>query len=107
MSAHWPVADPDSKRTCGHRRCSKSTWAAVGLFIAAGALVASAVTYGYAHPFAAWLAPVTEAGVALGVCGLVAACWPHPRDDGLEALIEATREDLPDHVPAEWVEEFS
>ena len=28
------------------------------------------------------------------------------RDGGIEALIEATREDMPSHVPDEWTDEF-
>ena len=92
---NWPVADPDAKRECGHRRCRRSILAAAFLCTAGGAAVTAAVTYAIGTPAETWPAPTAIAGLLVGVAGAVAACWPHPRewrDDGWMAIVNATRE---------------
>lgn len=101
----WPVADPDAKRDCGHRRCARSILAAALLCTAGGAVVAAAVTYAIATPGQTWPAPAAVTGLLIGIAGAAAACWPHPAetDADLEALIDATREF---YVPTAWEKEF-
>jgi hypothetical protein len=54
-----------------------------------------------------WVAVV----LALMACGALALFWRVPLlgDDGndIEALVRATREDMPDHVPDQWTKEFN
>lgn len=96
MSVSW-AADPDSKRDCGHRRCRRTSRAGGALLWAAPVIV-----LGAAIPDRAALA--LGAAAAVFAAGCVLICWPHPDDSGaLEALIEATRETVPDYVPDEWV----
>lgn len=55
---------------------------------------------------APWVAIV----LTLMACGALGLFWRVPlldeNGDDIEALIEATREDMPEFVPAEWVKEY-
>lgn len=51
-------------------------------------------------------------GAAILAClGVAAAAvfWHYPwwRDDDIEAIVKATRETIPDYVPADWTEEHT
>ena len=51
---------------------------------------------------------VLIAALAVAVLIAIAQAFLPCRDDGgLEALIDATREDIPDYVPDEWTEEYN
>ena len=92
----WPVADPDAKRECGHRRCRRSIPTGAFLLAAGGAAITAAATYAIATPAETWPAPTAIAGFIVGLAGGAAWCWPHPRewhdDDHWMAIVEATRE---------------
>ena len=57
------------------------------------------------------VAVVLAAPIAMGtIAALVvfaAGALACRRGDGIEALIDATREETPDYVPAEWTEEYN
>ena len=56
-----------------------------------------------AFAIAAVAAFVLIAALAVAVLLIIADAVLPGRDDDMEALIEATREDIPDYVPDEWV----
>ena len=72
----------------------------IAAFPAAGAIAAYALG-------APWVAVALAGSTAIALRLL----WRAPEcDDGgndIEALIDATREDMPDYVPAEWTRELS
>ena len=51
-------------------------------------------------------APIATGTIAALVV-LAAGALASRRGDGIEALIDATREDFPDYVPHEWTEEYN
>lgn len=59
---------------------------------------------GIAYACGAHRAALIIAG--LGAAALILLWRAHDTNNDIEALIKATRENAPDHVPAEWVKEF-
>jgi hypothetical protein len=54
---------------------------------------------------ALWIgAAILGAAIFFALAGLLG--WWAGGSDELEALVEATREDTPDHVPADWAERY-
>ena len=74
------------------------------VILAAPATIGAIVAWARGAPWAA-------VGLAGAAAVMLRVCWRIPEcdDDGndIEALIEATREDIPNYVPAEWTKGFS
>ena len=103
VSVSW-AADPDTKRDCGHPRCRRDTRTGMTLLAASAAVIIAGGAAAPGVPSAA----VVAAAFTVFAAGVTVLCRPHPRTDfrDLEALIDATRETIPDHVPDTWVKEF-